>query len=352
MTTVLVTGGAGFIGSNFIRLALEARPDWRVVVLDALTYAGNLENLEGLESQFPGRYRFVRGDVTDAGAVGALFEQEPFDRVVHFAAESHVDRSILGPTAFVQTNVMGTATLLEAARTAWTARPGRFLQVSTDEVYGSLEDTGSFTETTPLDPSSPYSASKAAADQIALSLPPDLRAGRGADPLLQQLRPLPVPGKAHPAHDHAGPWRENPCPSTATGQNVRDWIHVDDHNRGVLLVLEKGRAGQVYNLGARCEMRNLDLVKALLRAAAAIKGWDPAEVEGRIRFVTDRPGHDWRYAIDPSKSEHELGFAPRVTFEEGLASTVRWYLEHEGWWRRVQSGEYQDFVKRLYGERP
>jgi len=351
MTTVLVTGGAGFIGSNFTRLALETRPNWRVVVLDALTYAGNLENLEGLDSQFAGRYRFVRGDVTDGGAVGALFEQEPFDRVVHFAAESHVDRSILGPTAFVHTNVMGTATLLEAARTAWTNRPGRFLQVSTDEVYGSLEDTGFFTETTPLDPSSPYSASKAAADQIALSYHRTF----GLDVVLTRCcnnyGPYQFPEKLIPLMITRALAGES-LPVYGTGQNVRDWIHVDDHNRGVLLVLDKGRAGEVYNLGARCEKRNLDLVKALLRAAAAIKGWDSAEVEGRIRFVTDRPGHDWRYAIDPSKSERELGFAPKVSFEEGLASTVRWYLEHEGWWRRVQSGEYQDFVKKLYGERP
>jgi dTDP-glucose 4,6-dehydratase len=350
MTTVLVTGGAGFIGSNFTRLALETRLDWRVVVLDALTYAGNLENLEGLDSQFAGRYRFVRGDVTDGGAVGALFEQEHFDRVVHFAAESHVDRSILGPTAFVHTNVMGTATLLEAARTEWATRPGRFLQVSTDEVYGSLQDTGFFTETTPLDPSSPYSASKAAADQIALSYHRTF----GLDVVLTRCcnnyGPYQFPEKLIPLMITRALAGES-LPVYGTGQNVRDWIHVDDHNRGVLLVLDRGRAGEVYNLGARCEKRNLDLVKALLRAAAAIKGWDPEEVEGRIRFVTDRPGHDWRYAIDPSKSESELGFAPRVSFEEGLVSTVRWYLEHEGWWRRVQSGEYQDFVKKLYGER-
>lgn len=350
MTTVLVTGGAGFIGSNFTRSALETRPEWRVVVFDALTYAGNLENLDGLDSHFAGRYRFVRGDVTDGGAVGALFAQEHFDRVVHFAAESHVDRSILGPTAFVHTNVMGTATLLEAARTAWATRPGRFLQVSTDEVYGSLQNTGFFTEATPLDPSSPYSASKAAADQIALSYHRTF----GLDVVLTRCcnnyGPYQFPEKLIPLMITRALAGES-LPVYGTGQNVRDWIHVDDHNRGVLLVLDKGRAGEVYNLGARCEKRNLDLVKALLRAAAAIKGWDPAEVEGRIRFVTDRPGHDWRYAIDPSKSERDLGFTPQVSFEEGLASTVRWYLEHEGWWRRVQSGEYQNFVKTLYGER-
>ena len=350
MKTVLVTGGAGFIGSNFTRLALETRPQWRVVVLDALTYAGNLENLEGLEERFADRYRFVRGNVTDAGVVDAVFAQERFDLIVHFAAESHVDRSILGPTAFVRTNVMGTATLLEAARNAWKNAPGRFLQISTDEVYGSLGETGSFMEGTPLDPSSPYSASKAAADQIALSYHRTFGLDVVVTRCCNNYGPFQFPEKLIPLMITRALAGES-LPVYGTGQNIRDWIHVDDHNRGVLLALEKGRAGEVYNLGARCEKRNLDLVKDLLRAAARIKGWDPAQVEGRITFVTDRPGHDWRYAIDPSKSERELGFVPQVPFEEGLAATARWYLEHEGWWRRVQSGAYREFVKKLYGER-
>ena len=350
MKTLLVTGGAGFIGSNFIRLALKVRPDWRVVVLDALTYAGNLENLEGLEAAYPGRYRFAHADVTDAGRVKALFEEESVAAVVHFAAETHVDRSILGPTAFVKTNVMGTATLLEAARGAWKDRPGRYLQVSTDEVYGSLKETGFFTEQTPLDPSSPYSASKAAADQLALSYYRTFGMDVVVTRCCNNYGPYQFPEKLIPLMITRALAGEN-LPVYGTGQNVRDWIHVDDHNRGVLLVLDKGRAGEVYNLGARCEKRNLDLVKELLRVAAAVKGWDPVQTEGKITFVTDRPGHDWRYAIDPSKAESELGYAPQVPFREGLESTVRWYLEHEGWWRRVQSGAYKDFVQALYGER-
>ncbi len=350
MKTVLVTGGAGFIGSNFVRLALESRPEWRVVVLDALTYAGNLENLEGLEGAYPSRYRFVHGDVTDSGRVRVLFEEEPIATVVHFAAETHVDRSILGPTAFVKTNVMGTATLLETARLAWKDHRGRYVQISTDEVYGSLSETGFFTEQTPLDPSSPYSASKAAADQLALSYHRTFGMDVVVTRCCNNYGPYQFPEKLIPLMITRALAGEN-LPVYGTGQNVRDWIHVDDHNRGVLLVLDKGRAGEVYNLGARCEKRNLDLVKELLRVAAAVKGWDPARAEEKITFVTDRPGHDWRYAIDPSKAGSELGYAPQVRFREGLENTVRWYLEHEGWWRRVQSGAYKDFVQALYGER-
>jgi dTDP-glucose 4,6-dehydratase len=347
MKTVLVTGGAGFIGSNFVRFALGERPDWRLVVLDALTYAGNLENLQGLDGAFTGRYRFVHGDVTDPVKVGALFVQEPFDSVIHFAAESHVDRSIMGPTAFVKTNVMGTATLLEAAREAWRERPGRFLQVSTDEVYGSLEETGLFAESTPLDPSSPYSASKAAADQIALSYHRTFGLDLVVTRCCNNYGPYQFPEKLIPLMITRALAGEH-LPVYGTGMNVRDWIHVEDHNRGVLLALEKGKAGEVYNLGARCEKRNLDLVKELLRTVASVKGWDPAEAERRITFVADRPGHDWRYAIDPAKSERELGFRPEIPFDRGLEATVHWYLDHEGWWRRVQSGEYKEFVKTLY----
>jgi dTDP-glucose 4,6-dehydratase len=348
MRHVLITGGAGFIGCNFVRFVLRERPDWRVVVLDALTYAGNLENLEGLEEAYPGRCRFVRGDVTDPARLAALFSEERIEQVVHFAAESHVDRSILGPLAFVQTNVLGTAALLEAARLAWSEKPGRYLQVSTDEVYGALGEQGAFTEDTPLDPSSPYSATKAAADHLVLAYHRTF----GLDAVLTRCcnnyGPYQFPEKLIPfmivrALDG------KPCPVYGQGQNVRDWIHVEDHNRGVLLVLEKGRAGEVYNLGARCERRNIDIVKTLLTELSRLKGWDPSRIEERITFVKDRPGHDWRYAIDPSKAERELGFSPCVPFEEGLKSTLAWYLENEGWWRRILSGEYLEFVKKLYG---
>ena len=348
MKSVLVTGGAGFIGCNFVRFALGERPDWRVVVLDALTYAGNLENLQGLEEAHADRYRFVKGDVTDSKLLGRLFGEEGFEHVVHFAAESHVDRSILGPMAFVKTNVLGTAALLEAARLAWKDRKGRYLQVSTDEVYGALDEVGAFTESTPLDPSSPYSASKAAADHLVLAYHRTFGLDAVVTRCCNNYGPYQFPEKLIPfmivrALDGKG------CPVYGKGQNVRDWIHVEDHNRGVLLVLEKGRSGEVYNLGARCEKRNLDIVRALLVELSALKGWDVSRLEERITFVKDRPGHDWRYAIDPGKAERELLFAPKVPFEEGLRGTVAWYLQNEGWWRRILSGEYLEFVKRLYG---
>jgi dTDP-glucose 4,6-dehydratase len=351
LPTILVTGGAGFIGSNFTRFVLKERPGWRVVVLDALTYAGNLENLEGLEADFPGRYRFVKGDITDEKGVTALFREEGPELVAHLAAESHVDRSILGPLAFVTTNVRGSAVMLEAARQAWGRGEGRFLQVSTDEVYGSLKDSGYFTEQTPLDPSSPYSASKAAADHLVLAYGRTFGLPVVVTRCCNNYGPYQFPEKLIPLMISRALSGES-LPVYGSGMNVRDWIHVEDHCRGLLLALEKGRPGEVYNLGSRCEMRNLDLVRTLLGIVAEVKGWDRAAVERRITFVTDRPGHDWRYAIDPAKAERELGFAPQVLFSRGLAETVEWYLSHEDWIRRVQTGEYRQYVTRLYGPQP
>jgi dTDP-glucose 4,6-dehydratase len=347
-TTVLVTGAAGFIGSNFVRLALAERPSWRIVAADALTYAGNLENLAGLTEAYPQRLRFVRLDVTDEAALAALFQEETFTGVFHFAAESHVDRSILGPLAFVRTNVLGTAALLERCRLSWTEGGGRFLQISTDEVYGTLGEEGAFTEETPLCPSSPYSASKAAADQLALAYHRTFGLDVVVTRCCNNYGPYQFPEKLIPFMV-VRLLEGEPLPVYGTGENVRDWIHVDDHNRGVLLAFERGRPGQVYNLGARCEKRNLDLVRLLVREVSARKGWGEVDPDSRIAFVKDRPGHDWRYAIDPTKAERELGFSPRVSFEEGLASTVAWYLENEGWWRRVLSGEYRGYVQRWYG---
>ncbi len=346
--TVLVTGAAGFIGSNFVRLALRERPSWRIVAADALTYAGNLENLAGLEEAHPHRFRFVRLDVTDEAALASLFEEEAFTGVFHFAAESHVDRSILGPLAFVKTNVLGTAALLERCRLSWRGGGGRFLQISTDEVYGTLGEEGAFTEETPLRPSSPYSASKAAADQLVLAYHRTFGLDAVVTRCCNNYGPYQFPEKLIPFMVVRLLEGET-LPVYGTGENVRDWIHVDDHNRGALLAFERGRPGEVYNLGARCEKRNLDLVRLLVREVAARKGWGGLDPDSRIAFVKDRPGHDWRYAIDPSKAERELGFAPRVPFEEGLASTVAWYLENEGWWRRVLSGEYRGYVQRWYG---
>lgn len=344
---VIVTGGAGFIGSNFVRMALAQRPEWRVIVVDALTYAGNLENLNGLEKTYSGRYRFAKADVADSAAIEKLFEQESPSIVVHFAAESHVDRSVLGPMDFVRTNVLGTATLLDAARKAWRDRAGRFLQISTDEVYGALGDTGAFTEATPLAPSSPYSASKASADLLALAYHKTFGLDVVITRCCNNYGPYQFPEKLIPFMISRFVDGEK-LPVYGNGMNVRDWIHVEDHNRGVLLAIEKGRSGEVYNLGARCERNNIDIVRSLLKLLLAAKGKPAVDLEDRITFVKDRPGHDWRYAIDPSKAERELGFRPEAQFEEGLAKTVQWYLKNEKWWRDVQSGAYRDYVSKVY----
>lgn len=342
--TVLVTGGAGFIGSNFIRLLRRERPGWRVVNLDRLTYAGNLENLAGVE-EGPG-YRFVRGDVAGREAVERLFAEEGFDAVVHFAAESHVDRSILDPSPFLDTNVKGTQVLLEAARSAWPG-PGAgrrvFLQVSTDEVYGSLgPDDPPFTEASPLAPNSPYAASKAAADLLCRAyretygLPVVItRCGNNFGPYQfpEKLIPLFVTNALE----------GRPLPLYGDGRNVRDWIHVEDHCAAILRVLEAGRPGEVYNVGAGNERTNLEITRAILGLLG--------RPESLVRFVADRPGHDRRYALSARKLRAELDWAPRYTFEEGLAATVRWYAENRPWWERVRSGAYRQYYETLYGSR-
>jgi dTDP-glucose 4,6-dehydratase len=334
---VLVTGGCGFIGSNLVRLLLAERPGWRVVNLDKLTYAGNAENLVDLEGD--PRYRFVRGDVANGELVGELFRAERVEAVVHLAAESHVDRSILAPAVFIETNVRGTQVLLEAARERGVRR---FVHVSTDEVYGSLGPTGLFTEDSPLAPSSPYSASKAASDLLALSYARTFGLPVVVTRCSNNYGPYQFPEKLIPLMI-ANALRDLPLPVYGDGMNVRDWIHVDDHCRGLLLALERGADGEVYNLGASSERPNLDIVREVLRLLG--------KPESLVRFVKDRPGHDRRYAIDARKAQGELGWAPHRRFEEGLAGTVRWYVEHRGWWERVISGEYLRYYERQYGER-
>ena len=334
---VLVTGGSGFIGSNLVRLLLAERPGWRVLNLDKLTYAGNPENLADL-SGHPG-YRFVRGDVCDGPLVGRLLREERIEAVLHLAAESHVDRSILEPAVFIETNVRGTQVLLEAARETGLAR---FLHVSTDEVYGSLGETGLFTEDTPLAPSSPYSASKAGSDLLALAYAHTFGLPVVVTRCSNNYGPYQFPEKLIPLMI-ANALRDEPLPVYGDGMNVRDWIHVEDHCRGLLAALERGRAGQVYNLGGRSERHNIDIVRQVLRLLG--------KPESLVRFVKDRPGHDRRYAIDPAKAERELGFSPRRRFEEGLAATVAWYRDHRGWWERVLSGEYRGYYERQYGGR-
>jgi len=335
---VLVTGGCGFIGSNLVRFLLSERPQWRVVNLDKLTYAGNAESLADLEGHH--RYRFVRGDICDGPLVGGLMREEGIEAVLHLAAESHVDRSILEPAVFIDTNVRGTQVLLEASREL---RVKRFLHVSTDEVYGSLGPEGLFTEETPLAPSSPYSASKAGSDLLALAYAHTFALPVVVTRCSNNYGPYQFPEKLIPLMI-ANALRDEPLPVYGDGMNVRDWIHVEDHCRGLLAVLEGGRAGQVYNLGGRSERHNIDIVRKVLELLG--------KPESLIRFVKDRPGHDRRYAIDASRSERELGWKPRHRFEEGLAATVAWYREHRSWWERILSGEYQTYYERQYGARP
>ncbi len=334
---VLVTGGSGFIGSNLVRLLLAERPSWRVVNLDKLTYAGNAESLADVE-RHPG-YRFVRADICDCGAVGELLREESIEAVMHLAAESHVDRSILAPAVFIDTNVRGTQALLEAARAGGVKR---FLHVSTDEVYGSLGPAGRFTEETPLAPSSPYSASKAGSDLLALAYAHTYGLHVVVTRCSNNYGPFQFPEKLIPLMI-ANALRDLPLPVYGDGKNVRDWIHVEDHCRGLVAALEKGKSGQVYNFGAASERHNIDIVKEVLRLVG--------KPESLIQYVKDRAGHDRRYAIDAAKARRELSWAPRHRFEEALAATVAWYREHRGWWERVLTGEYLAYYEKQYGAR-
>lgn len=333
---LLVTGGCGFIGSVFIRTVLKERPDWTVVNLDLLTYAGNLENLADLEGEK--RLRFVKADIAAPSDVAACLKAHCVDAVVNLAAESHVDRSILDATAFVRTNVQGTQVLLTAAREATL----RFLQVSTDEVYGSLGKTGLFTEQTPLAANSPYAASKASADLM-------VRAAHhtfGMDAIITRCSnnygPFQFPEKLIPLFV-TNAMADTALPVYGDGLQVRDWIHVEDHARGLLAVLEKGRAGEVYNLGGGNERTNLEITCLILKALG--------KPETLMRHVPDRPGHDRRYAIDASKALREVGWAPKVPFEVGIRETVGWYQAHRDWWRRIKSGAYLDYYETQYGKR-
>jgi dTDP-glucose 4,6-dehydratase len=334
MSVVLVTGGAGFIGSNFVRLLLR-ESDHQVVNLDALTYAGNLENLIDVHDEV--RYTFAKGDITDRDGMQALFSSHRPEIVVHFAAESHVDRSVMDAGSFVRTNAMGTQVLLDMARSHDVQR---FVHVSTDEVYGSLGPTGLFTEGTPLQPNSPYAASKAASDflvQAAIHT-------HGMDAVITRCSnnygPYQFPEKLIPLMI-ANALEDKRLPVYGDGKNVRDWIYVADHCEGIKLVMEKGVTGEVYNLGGNAERENIAVIRALLQILG--KG------EDLIQFVTDRPGHDRRYAMDIGKIEGALGWRPRYGFEDAMEETVRWYRDHQQWWQRVRSGAYLEYYQRQYG---
>ena len=334
---VLVTGGAGFIGSNFIRLLLAERPDWQIVNLDKLTYAGNLSNLSDVSS-LP-NYSFVRGDIADGSFIGEIVRDGGFDAVVNFAAESHVDRSIEEPAPFLQTNIVGMQILLEASRTH---RVPKFLQVSTDEVYGSLGEKGVFSEDDPPRPNSPYAASKAAADLICRAYEKTFDYPSIITRSSNNYGPYQFPEKLIPLMiNNALAGKE--LPVYGDGGNIRDWIFVEDNCRGILAALENGAPGRTYNLGGGNEWRNIDLIKQLLKILD--------KPESLIRFVADRPGHDRRYALDCSRANDELGWTPGIGFEKGLRATVEWYIEHRPWCERILSGEYQEYYKRMYGDR-
>jgi dTDP-glucose 4,6-dehydratase len=334
MPPLLVTGGCGFIGSNFIRYVLQADPQITVLNFDKLTYAGNLANLDDL-SDDP-RYRFVRGDITDRDAVRQAIGTG-IAGIINFAAESHVDRSILDSGPFVRTNVLGTQVLLDVARQSGVPR---YLQVSTDEVYGSLGPAGYFTEATPLAPNSPYAASKAAADLLVLSYVHTFGLPALITRCSNNYGPYQFPEKLIPLF-LSNLMRDEPVPVYGDGLNVRDWIHVRDHCAALERVWRRGGVGEVYNVGGHCERTNLELTHALLEAVG--------KPRSLIRYVKDRPGHDRRYAIDCAKIERELGWQPRVTFAEGLQDTVRWYREHGDWVANIRTGEYMEYYQKQYG---
>ena len=338
--TIIITGGAGFIGSNFVFHMLREHPQDRVICLDKLTYAGNLSTLAPVMGQ--DNFRFVKADICDRGAVYSLFEEEHPDVVVNFAAESHVDRSIENPAIFLETNIMGTAVLMDACRKYGIQR---YHQVSTDEVYGDLpldRPDLFFTETTPIHTSSPYSSSKASADLLVLAyhrtygLPVTIsRCSNNYGPyhFPEKLIPLIIINALH----------DKPLPVYGDGLNVRDWLYVEDHCRAIDLILQKGRVGEVYNVGGHNEMKNIDIVKLICKALG--------KPESLIHHVTDRKGHDRRYAIDPTKIHEELGWLPETKFADGIKKTIQWYLDHEDWWQPIISGEYQQYYQKMYGSR-
>jgi dTDP-glucose 4,6-dehydratase len=333
---ILVTGGAGFIGSAFVRMAISETA-WRVVNLDKLTYAGNLENLAAVDGD--SRYRFVHGDICDEKLVDSVLAEESPDAIVHFAAESHVDRSILSPEPVIQTNLRGTFTLLEAARKRRTAR---FLHVSTDEVYGSLAEPLEATEEFPLNPSSPYSASKAGSDLLARSYFVTYRSPVVITRASNNYGPYQFPEKLIPLMI-ANALEDRRLPVYGDGMQVRDWLFVEDHCRGILAVLAQGREGEIYNIGGNRSLPNLEVVGRLLQATG--------KPESLIEYVTDRPGHDRRYALSSEKIMRETGWRPVVDFEEGLARTIAWYRSNASWVARVRSGEYRGYYERNYGNR-
>jgi dTDP-glucose 4,6-dehydratase len=347
MKKILITGGAGFIGSHVVRRFVTHYPNYKIVNLDVLTYAGNLANLKDIEDKE--NYSFVKADITNAQQINELFEQENFDAVIHLAAESHVDRSIADPSAFVMTNVIGTVNLLNAAKQYWKGdyESKRFYHVSTDEVYGALGDTGMFTETTAYDPHSPYSASKASSDHFVRAyhdtygldvVISNCSNNYGSHHFPEKLIPLAINNIKN----------NKPVPVYGKGENVRDWLWVEDHARAIDVIFHQAKTGQTYNIGGHNEWKNIDLIHLLCKIMDQKLGREEGDSAKLITFVTDRAGHDLRYAIDSTKLQKELNWVPSLQFEEGLAKTVDWYLENEEWLNNVTSGNYQAYYDNQY----
>lgn len=349
--TLLITGGAGFIGSHVVRLFVKKYPDYRIVNLDKLTYAGNLANLRDIE-QSP-NYTFVKADICDFDAVCAVFRQYAVDGVIHLAAESHVDRSIKDPFTFARTNVLGTLALLQAAKTCWDGKwDGKlFYHISTDEVYGALEPGGGFfTEETKYAPHSPYSASKASSDHFVRAFHDTYGLPTIVTNCSNNYGPYQFPEKLIPLFIN-NIRHQKPLPVYGKGENIRDWLYVEDHARAIDLIFHKGRIADTYNIGGFNEWRNIDLIEVIVRTVDRLLGNAEGTSEKLITYVTDRAGHDLRYAIDSSKLKRELGWEPSLQFEEGIEKTVRWYLDNQPWMDRITSGEYEKYYEEMYAKR-
>jgi dTDP-glucose 4,6-dehydratase len=347
MENILITGGAGFIGSHVVRLLVNKYPDTIIINLDNLTYAGNLSNLKDIENK--PNYRFIKADICDYEQVLNVFVEHNISGVIHLAAESHVDRSIADPFIFARTNVLGTLSLLQAAKESWKEnRQGKvFYHVSTDEVYGSLDNGGFFTETTPYDPKSPYSASKASSDHFVRAFHNTYKLPVILSNCSNNYGPYQFPEKLIPLFINN--IRHNkPLPVYGKGENVRDWLYVEDHARAIDLIFHKGKIGDTYNIGGFNEWKNIDLIRIMIKTADKLLGRPEGSSEQLITFITDRAGHDLRYAIDSTKLHKELGWSPSLQFEEGIEKTIKWYLDHQDWMDTVTSGDYQKYYDQMY----